>query len=71
MKIDRKTANVTRKICDIEVDGIDFKDAPDFADAYISSASWEDTGESLTDAEIETLNSDSDFVYEQVQKRIY
>jgi hypothetical protein len=60
-----------RKVCDIEVDGIDYSDAPDFCDAYISQAVWEDTLEPLTDDELEALNQDSEFVYEEVQKWIY
>ena len=69
--LNRKTSSVVRRICDIEVDGIDYSDAPDFCDAYISAATWEDTGEPLTEAELEELNEDSDFVYEQVQKYLY
>jgi hypothetical protein len=58
-----------RKIIDIEVDGIDWADAPDFCDAYISSARWEDTGEELTEDELEALPGE--FIYEQVEKAIY
>ena len=39
----------------IEVDGVDSKDYPDFCDAYFCSASWKDTGENLSDEELELL----------------
>lgn len=57
------------KITDIEVDGIDYRDAPDFCDAYISAASYGDR--EMTEAELDALNEDSGFVYEQVEKWIY
>ena len=38
----------------IEIDGIDTQDYPDFCDAYISKASFED-GTELDDTEIELL----------------
>lgn len=61
-----------KNITDIEVEGVDTKDYPDFCDAFISSAVWDDTGVELTDKEIERLNSDyHDFVYEQVWDSIF
>ena len=54
----------------LEWDGIDYRDAPDFCDAYICAASWND-GTDLNDAEIEELNSDSMFVYEALQRKLY
>ena len=44
----------------IEIDGIDMRDAPDFVDAYISYAEWED-GTELTDDELEMLNDASEY----------
>jgi len=61
----------TSKICDIEVDGIDTKDYPDFSDAYISSASWTETGVPLTDEELDELSEDGSFVSEQVEAKLY
>ena len=60
-----------RKICDIEVDGIDYADAPDFCDAYICSATWSDTGKALTEAELDKVNEDGDTVYQAVQDQLY
>lgn len=57
------------KIEDIEVDGIDRRDYPDFCDAFIMRAIYD--GREMTEDEINSLNEDKDFVYEQVIKRIY
>lgn len=57
------------QIEDIEIDGIDYRDAPDFVDAFITSATYK--GRDMTERELERLNNDSDFVYEAVQNKIY
>jgi hypothetical protein len=54
---------------DITFDGIDFKDCPDFCDAYIDSASY--IGREMTDEELDILNEDTDFVYEQLMNHLY
>ncbi len=54
----------------IEVEGVDMKDYPKFCDAYIASAEHAD-GTELTDAELELVNSDSSFVYEEIQNFIW
>ena len=56
---------VQDQIVDIEVEGVDPKDAPDYANAYIASANWKD-GRKLSDTELDKLNEDSDFVYDAV-----
>lgn len=43
------------KIRDIEVD-YDPRDYPDFVDAYVTYATWDDTGLPLSDGELESLN---------------
>lgn len=65
------TVTQKRKIVDVEVEGIDRRDAPDYVDAFISSATWDDTGEALTEAELEELNEDGDFVYNAVMNHLY
>jgi hypothetical protein len=55
MKMDYK------KIDNIEIDGIDTKDYPDFCDAYISSADY--NGVPMTDKQLDELNEDGDYVY--------
>jgi hypothetical protein len=44
-----------RKVVDVEVEGVDSRDYPDFCDAYFSNAVYEDTGEALTDDELVDL----------------
>jgi hypothetical protein len=44
-----------RKVVDIEVDGADSNDYPDFCDAYFSYAVYEGSGVELTDEELEQL----------------
>ena len=53
----------------VELNGIDFKDAPDFVDAFVSYAELD--GKALTDKELDEVNSYSDFVAELVIAHIY
>ena len=48
---------------------IDTSDYPDCVDSYICAADYD--GRPMTDAELDVLNSDSDFVYEQILKRLH
>jgi hypothetical protein len=57
------------KIDNVEVDGIDTRDYPDFCDAYISYAEYK--GKEMTEAQLDRLNEDRDYVYECVQDRLY
>lgn len=57
-----KTSKVTykgRDIVDIEIDGIDSRDYPDFCDAYFSHANYADTLEPLTDDELEDFTENN------------
>jgi len=56
-------------ITDVVIEDIDYKDYPDFCDAFISSAKYHDL--ELNDKLLDKLNEDRDFVYEQVMKHIY
>lgn len=58
-----------KKISNIEVDGIDTHDYPDFCDAFISYAEYKD--KPMTEAQLERLNRDSDFVYDQIINKLY
>ena len=58
-----------KQIDNIEMDGIDTRDYPDFCDAYIVSADYK--GVEMTDAQLNKLNEDGDFVYECVEKELY
>ena len=58
-----------RLIEDVEVDGIDTKDYPDFCDAFICSATY--AGREMTEEELDVLNEDSDYVYSCVESHLY
>ena len=52
------------KVIDVEVDGLDMKDYPDFCDAYISEAKFANTKQPLDDnqlAELQEQNPDAFF----------
>lgn len=57
------------KISNIEVDGIDTKDYPDFCDAYIESADYD--GEPMNDKQLEEINNDGDFVLQAVYDHLF
>ena len=58
-----------RLIDNIELDGIDTKDYPDFCDAYIVSADYD--GKPMTLGQLDELNEDTDFVYQCVQNYLF
>ena len=60
-----------RELTDIEFDGVDHNDAPDYCDTFICSAAWADTGEELTSKELSYVNMDSQFVYEAFEASMY
>lgn len=65
MKLDVK------RIVDVEFDNIDYNDYPDFCDAYVSQAYWDD-GRELTAEELDILNVEhSEYVYELLMKDLY
>lgn len=63
------TAMELDRISNIELGGIDTNDYPDFCDAFIESA--EIDGVELTDAELEELNCNSEFVYQCVLNELF
>lgn len=59
---------------DVFVTNIDTKDYPDFCDAYIEEAWYEnDDGNfvELTEKELDELNEDRDFVYQATLDQIF
>ena len=53
------------RLDDIEIEGIDYKDYPDFCDAFIASATLD--GEELTEDELDFISDTfPDFVYDKV-----
>jgi hypothetical protein len=57
------------KIDNIEFDGVNHSDAPDYADAYISSADY--NGVEMTEQQLDELNENSDFVYEKLMDSLH
>lgn len=58
-----------RLISNIEFEDIDHRDAPDYCDAHIIYAEYD--GVPMTDEQVETLNQDSDFVYDALMDYLY
>jgi hypothetical protein len=56
-------------IDNIEIDGIDTKDYPDFCDAYIVSADYD--GVPMTDEQLDEINDDGQFQYECIMNYLY
>ena len=67
MKIDSK------HVTDVEFDGINHNDCPDYVDAFISEASILDgkVWREATDEELELINDDYDFMYEKLQEFLH
>ena len=57
------------KVDNIVIDGIDYKDAPDFCDAYIDSADY--YGSPMSEKQLDELNENSDYVYEQIERSLF
>jgi len=57
----------------ITVSGMDWSGSqhPKYEDSMIVEAYWKDTGQNLTDSELDAVNEDSDFVYEQLQSFLH
>ena len=72
LREDQEKDNFLNKINvgSIEFDGIDHKDAPDYVDAYISYAEFED-GTALNDDQLELLSSYNDWWYDILWDRLH
>jgi hypothetical protein len=57
------------KISNIEFEDVDYKDYPDFCDAFISSADMD--GIPMTEEELEKLNEDKCFVFEKLFDKLF
>ena len=51
------------------MEGIDFRDYPDFCDAYIVSADYD--GVPMTQEQLDEINEDSQYVYDSVMEWIF
>ena len=49
----------------------DYTQYPEFEDSFIIDAEFKDTGVELTDEQVEELNDNSDFVYEELQNFLH
>jgi hypothetical protein len=56
-------------IDNIKVEGIDIKDYPDFCDAFIASAYYNNIP--MTDEQLEELNLDKDYVYKCLENQLF
>lgn len=56
-------------ISDLQIEGIDYSDYPDFCDAYISSAYYGDRP--MTEEELDILNNDGAYLHEAVWNYIH
>lgn len=57
------------KITNIDFADVFHQDSPDYSDAYIRSADYDNT--SMTDDQLEEINNDRDFVYCKLIEIIY
>lgn len=57
------------KLTDLELDGVDTRDYPDFCDAYITAGYLD--GKELTEEQLDLLNEDQEFVYELVINQLF
>ncbi len=55
-------------VSNIDFDGINHKDYPDYCDAYISSADYD--GEEMTEEQLEQLNENGEFVYDKLMEHL-
>lgn len=71
-KFDEDEFNLKNLIAyNIELDGIDHKDYPDYCDAYVISAEHLD-GQEFTDQELDYYNENyGDEIYDEVIKQIF
>ena len=59
------------EVTDVEVDGIDMKDYPDFVMAYIDSAKFVSSGKELNDEELAKLQEEnSELFYDDVMDKV-
>ena len=60
-----------RVVVDVEIDGVDTRDYPDFCDAYFNYAVFEDTKEELTDEQLEQLTENYPEVVNEMAYEYY
>jgi hypothetical protein len=64
-----KTESLQKRASNFEMGGVDYRDYPDFCDAFIENCDID--GREATEEELELLNEDSAFVYEQAIASVF
>lgn len=60
-----------REVVDVEIDGIDRRDYPDFCDSYFAQGYFADTGEPLTTEQLDRLGEKySDLLHAMTHRAI-
>lgn len=67
--LDAQFAIDKSQVDNIEFDDIDYKDSPDFCDAYIVSADHK--GIEMEEDELGKLNEDRDFIHDKLIEYLY
>jgi len=57
------------KIDNVELDGINPKDYPDFCDAFVVYADYD--GVPMTDEQLDKINEDGDFIHDKVIAELF
>jgi hypothetical protein len=57
------------KISNVELEDVFTSDYPDFSDAYIAYAEYD--GVPMTSEQLDELNNDGDFVYEEIMDKLF
>jgi hypothetical protein len=57
------------KISNVELEDVFTNDYPDFSDAYIAYAEYD--GVPMTSEQLDELNNDGDFVYEEIMDKLF
>jgi hypothetical protein len=60
-----------RVVVDVEIEGVDSRDYPDFCDAYFSYAVYKDTGYRLSDEDLTDLTEQNPDVVNQMAQEYY
>jgi len=57
------------KIENVDLDGVNINDYPDFCDAYVASATYD--GRDMTDDELDEINENSEYIRELVMEKLF
>lgn len=57
------------KIENVDLDGVNTNDYPDFCDAYVASATYD--GRDMTDDELDEINENSEYIRELVMEKLF